>query len=1022
MKKDGKFVLDAISEINSLYLKNGNGICKEKFSADEGKVDFVALYRVDEVTFEEKAPRKEALENVIASMNIEGIHFVYLIVGNAEGVAFYYGVARDFSSKEPAMGVTDIGNDVLRPNLQGNFRGSKITELDADEKKALVSQLDAFEKVKVIEGVPGINKDDENFQSVDRIIDVMLGNEFAFVLIAKPLSLSDIQETQDRMYHLYNLMNPLAKTSKQESEGKNQGTSYSVTSGNSTTKGSNSSTSKQEGCGTSIQESKGSSKGTTKNTSQGKNKEGEDDGKKVTITSSGGESSSNSKNESKSEGTSTSKSKTSSTGQSESTTVSNTTGDTKQEGQNTGTATTLETVNKKVQEWMKYLDEVILPRLDYGMGKGAFVSNAVIMGTVESDVIKLENTIRSIYGGEAGNKMPLKAFTLNEKERSFVKRFQIPMIVFDKKISDDEKCLRTGCSQMIVDSTRCMLGNWLSSKELSLFAGLPQKEVVGLALREEIEFGLNVNQTCGESVVLGHLIQSGVVLDGTNDTPNIEVKFERSYFDKHIFVTGVTGSGKTTTCQRLLLASGSSFMVIEPAKTEYRILTNNFDDMLVFTLGKETGAPFRMNPFEFFPGESIASRVDMLKASMEAAFDMEAAIPQILEAAIYKCYENKGWDIANNRNRLYADAFAEKVQAFPTLGDLEKQIEVVVEEQGFDERLKNDYIGSIKARLKGLTVGAKGLMLNTPRSIDFIGLLDKKVVLELENIKSVSEKSLIMGFILANLSEAIRAKYNKSKKPIEHITLVEEAHRLLSKFVAGDSMNKKQGVEMFSDMLAEVRKYGESLIIADQIPNKLTPEVLKNTNTKIVHKIFAQDDKEAIGNTMALKDEQKEHLSYLEAGSAIMMNPGLSKAIQFKIDRGDENDTERIPPDDECLRERIVAYYSSSYSKEVMPGFVDMHLKYFQPNGVFVNLYKEFVYKHSVSREFIDILDEITRERNTEEIAENLLEVCYSREYRNKYKDLGCYIWEALEGVLAEKETYRLAKYKKVDYLECTIQ
>ena len=364
---------------------------------------------------------------------------------------------------------------------------------------------------------------------------------------------------------------------------------------------------------------------------------------------------------------------------------------------------------------------------------------------------------------------------------------------------------------------------------------------------------------------------------------------------------------------------------------------------------------------------------------------------------------------------------------------MERQIEVVVKEQGFDERLKNDYIGSIKARLKGLTVGAKGLMLNTPRSIDFIELLDKKVVLELENIKSASEKSLIMGFILANLSEAIRAKYNKSQEPIKHITLVEEAHRLLSKLTPGDSMNKKQGVEMFSDMLAEVRKYGESLIIADQIPNKLTPEVLKNTNTKIVHKIFAQDDKEAIGNTMALKDEQKEHLSYLEAGSAIMMNPGLSKAIQFKIDRDDENDTERIPPDDECLRKRVLEYYCGSYAKGIMPGleslekqpdtgFVDMYLKYFQSSGMFVNLYKEFVSKHSAEREFVINLAEITREYKPKEIARVLLVACYSRENRNRYKNLVGYIQETLEGVLADKEAYNLSKEKYVDYLELVLQ
>ena len=116
------------------------------------------------------------------------------------------------------------------------------------------------------------------------------------------------------------------------------------------------------------------------------------------------------------------------------------------------------------------------------------------------------------------------------------------------------------------------------------------------------------------------------------------------------------------------------------------------------------------------------------------------------------------------------------------------------------------------------------MRLNTPRSIDFKNLVKQKVVLELEDIKDGSEKSLLMGFIITNLLEAVKYQYKQNSK-FQHITLIEEAHRLLSKYEPGDSSNKKRGVEVFADMLAEVRKYGESLIIVDQIPNKMTPEV-----------------------------------------------------------------------------------------------------------------------------------------------------------------------------------------------------
>lgn len=208
-------------------------------------------------------------------------------------------------------------------------------------------------------------------------------------------------------------------------------------------------------------------------------------------------------------------------------------------------------------------------------------------------------------------------------------------------------------------------------------------------------------------------------------------------------------------------------------------------------------------------------------------------------------------------------------------------------------------------------------MLNTSSSVDFIDLLEHKVVFELENIRSSAEKSLIMGFILINLSEAIREKYQMDGK-FQHITLVEEAHRLLSKYQSGDSPSKKQSVEMFSDMLAEIRKYGECLIIADQIPNKLTPDVLKNTNTKIIHRIFAADDKEAIGNTIMLKDEQKEFLSNLPAGRAVYFTTGTDKAIQIKIDR--ETDTSEQAPTNAEVRNSVLAYYRINYKRGLYKG------------------------------------------------------------------------------------------------------
>ena len=1033
------FIVGRLSDSDKLYLNNYLADCNTNLDDKKtATMDFWALYRVDEVTFEDKAPRKEALENVISSMCIDGVNFIYLIIGDSKGVKFYYGVARDLLFLEDyELEIADIGHNILMPSLRGNFRGSIITEIDPNERKQILDYVHNLEEVRVLEGVPGINKDDEKFQSVDRMIDVMLGNNFALLLIAKPITGNDINKIQNGIYHLYDSILPIGKASVQESSGKSTGSSESQTSGKSETEGTNSSKSDQVGVSYSTSHTSGITNGTSKGT-QVNSTNGKTGGSEGSHSD---KNSSDSKSDSKSNSTSTSK------GDSKSSTESTSTTESTQTGNNIGSATTIEVVNKKVQDWIKYMDEVILPRLDYGKGKGLFVTSTVLMGETPASLIKLENTLKSIYGGETGNVMPLKAFKYGQAVINHLRYMQIPRLKVNEFARKDvEKEIRMACSQLYSGEDEMFLGNWISSQELSLIASLPQKEVVGMTLREEVEFGLNLNNESAdngtnsdETIKLGHLVQSGIVLDGKNGVPIIPVNFEKSCFDKHIFVTGVTGGGKTTTCQRLLIESGCNFMVIEPAKTEYRAMVLDDKNILVFTLGKETVAPFRLNPFEFFKGENITSRVDMIKASLEAAFDMEAAIPQLFETAIYECYKDKGWDIATNKNYKYQNPYEDGVFSFPTLGDLEKKIEKVVKDQGFGDRLKDEYIGSMRARLKGLTEGAKGLMLNTPRSIDFVEMLEKKVILELDYIKNASEKSLIMGFILSNLSEAIKVKYSeKNNSNIHHITLVEEAHRLLSKYMPGDSMNKKQGVEMFTDMLAEVRKYGESLIIADQIPNKLTPEVLKNTNTKIVHKIFAQDDKEAIGNTMALKEEQKEYLSYLTSGRAVMSMPGFSKAIQVQIIKDEKNDTERKPTDDTELRKRIIKYYANVYKKGILPGLerlkdkpddelVSVYLEYLQPSSQLKKEYIDCIYKHKASETLINEIQRLNELCDMKIIAQILCCLCHRKSHLEEHPVIFDYVSELLgyiskDGKGFNMDDYRKEQFEKYKYLDCSLE
>ncbi|WP_156904818.1 helicase HerA domain-containing protein [Ferrimonas senticii] len=946
-----------------------------------------SLYHIKEVTFDEESPRKEAFENVLNAMNIDGVSFVYLLLGDKDRVYFSFGIARDKRFNGAlALDVDEIAQAILKPSLEGNFRGSVVEKIGKPQRCAIKNLLAEFSHVAALEGVPSVNEDNEQFQGVDRLVDIMSGDQFCLMVMADPMSLAEINAIENELYSIYDKLAPLAKKNLQ--------------TGNNNSKTVGTSTSRSNTKSTSVNDSVAYTSNSGKNDSvtKGTNRSNSNNGSSS--------SSSSGTSQSRSEGTNsgTSESKTKQTSSGDQTSNSTTQNDSTQEGESSSTS--IEFTDKHVQEWLNYIDEVLLKRLQHGKNKGLYLSNIYLFANSQETVIKLGNSARAIYSGGNMNKSPLtyRAVT-DQHERASVNNLQFPAIKAEGQLSAGSQAQQQ-FDLLMSNRHQKYKANWLSTEELSVVAGLPQKEVVGLALKEEVEFGLNLHKKVDQTnqLFLGHLVKSGIPQD-------IEVAIDRRDLDKHTFIAGVTGSGKTTTCHRLLESAKMPFLVVEPAKTEYRVLTKKHDDILIFTLGNDNVAPFRLNPFEFFPHENITSRVDMIKASIESAFEMEAAIPQLIEAAIYQCYQEKGWNIATSQNRRYADPYAAGVYAFPTLSDLLAMTEKVVGQQNFDDRLKQDYIGSIKARLQGLLIGAKGLMLDTPRSINFKDLAKRNVILELEEIRNPSEKSLIIGFVLANLNEAIRANYEEYRKRGEqfrHITLIEEAHRLLAKFQPGDSQNKKQGVETFADMLAEVRKYGESLIIVDQIPNKLTPEVLKNTNTKIIHKLFAQDDKEAVGNTMALNEEQMNFLSNLEPGRVILSSNGIAKPLQVQIKELVSTTTEaEVEP--QQISRIALEFYAQNYQSGLVPG---MQLLTEKPtpeqvknfiSGLFIDEWRETV----ITRQISPVLVSACRQYGAKWFTQYLLTVCQNTVLEKDKSEQQQHLLD-LFGILLTEDTARI--------------
>lgn len=875
--------------------------------------DNCRIFKVKGLTYEKEFPRKEAFEQVVSSINHANCRLFYYLKGTKNGVEFYIGVVDNQNkSNKNSLAIHEYGKMLSRA-FKGNFLGSSLSEeLDNSEIQKITRELSQSDmKYSSILGIPKGEQQqkDINFQSIDRLVNIMTSGgsdhddyNFHLIVVWEPINQSEITNLKKEIYNLSDDVFPFVESSlgvgyqNGNNVGLTSGYNKSETRGNSknTTNNYNASVSHAYSNGTntshSISDTSGWNKGEsgTEGENNSKNSAKKSHGTSKSKTNNTGESHSHST--SYTEGSSTNSSDTTNYGFS----TGNTSGESSSESDGESSSvnvsssnssnfnTNIKQQNKAARDIYEYIDKEMLPRLKTGMSKGMYRTCVYVGAKSTSELTLLENAMVSICQGNELNFNAMHSYRLpNEKYiRDIISNLEI---IKNIRITDTIEKYLPFYSKIQENGKTC-IGQILNSNEISLLAGMPQKEVPGLNLHEQVPFGLNIDRNKQkEPIILGRMMQEGNEL-------SCHVTLDAKDLSKHIFIAGTTGAGKTTTCHRLLSEAKCPFLVIEPAKTEYRALLNdkNFrKDLIIFTIGNETGIPFRLNPFEFLPTENISSHVDILKACFMASFDMEAAIPNLLEEGLYLAYQRFGWNLKNNTNVLLEnrdDAWDASTGGmyFPTINDYIKIVNDLVDSKGFDERLKNDYKGSINARLGSLCAGQKELMFNVRRSVDFIDLIDKKVIFELEDLKSGDDKAFFIGLILGKLVESLKYKHKKDPS-FKHITLIEEAHRLLSKTLPGDNSNRRLGVEMFADMLAEVRKYGESLIIVDQIPNKLSPEVLKNTNTKIIHKIFSRDDKEVVGDTMALNDKQKNYLSYLMPGEAIVFSQGWRKPIDVKI-------------------------------------------------------------------------------------------------------------------------------------------
>ncbi|GIJ80420.1 DNA helicase HerA, contains HAS-barrel and ATPase domains [Micromonospora phaseoli] len=454
-----------------------------------------------------------------------------------------------------------------------------------------------------------------------------------------------------------------------------------------------------------------------------------------------------------------------------------------------------------------------------------------------------------------------------------------------------------------------------SSPLLAALAVPPTEEAPGVRLTVRSEFDVTPETTDvevwrptaagavedartdrGAGRVRADSIAFGAVLDRHGNV-GTELRVTTSSLNRHTFVCGATGAGKSQTVRHLLEQAagvGLPWLVIEPAKAEYRRMANRLRGAGVVAVrpGEGRAPPAGFNPLRPVPGFPLQTHTDLVRALFLAAFDADEPFPQVLAAALARSYEQLGWDLTLGEPRRPGHR-----PRYPTLGDLQQVAEEVVDQIGYGREVADNVRGFIRVRLASLRLGTTGSFFEGSHPIDVGRLLDSNVVFEIEDVGDDRDKAFLMGALLIQLTEHLRVRVRREDSPaqvtLRHLSVFEEAHRLLRR--TDRPGPAAHAVELFAGLLAEIRAYGEGLVIAEQIPEKLVPDVIKNTAVKIIHRLPARDDRDAVGATVNLTDRQSEFVVTLPPGVGAVFTDGMDHPVLVRVPDGTDRETAGPP-------------------------------------------------------------------------------------------------------------------------------
>lgn len=887
----------------------------------------VRMFKITEMVYEKDEYSIYKFASVFNSLATADCAVFVMIDSNGEKTDFYMGIRALKSSDKTASSM----EKTLKNAVIGQFPGIKTQNYLTADIENIISKIKT-DNVSIVSCLANSknyeSKSNATFvQGLEKLALSMQGEKYTAVILANSTSQEQLEMIRQGYEDIYTQLSPFANHQLAYSSNN----SFSVS--DAYTKGSSHSISETQ----SLQETNGTSKSTTKSKSESTTEPttaskiasgiqavagtvalvtgGNPIALGVSMAVSGVAAM---VQKSKTTGTSTS----STTQTNHSVTTGETHGTTDTDNESTTNTKSLQSgntqnitltlQNKKIQSILEKLDTQ-LKRLQEFESIGMWESAAYFVSDVPYVAEIAASTYKAIMRGENSG---VEVSAINswgkgdEKQTAqlskYIKNFMHPVFLYPNV-------------QKNIEVTPC---SFVSGNELAIQMGLPRKSVCGFPVIEHADFGKEIvtynSDTKSDTINLGKVFNMG-----TETKKSVEL--QRESLAMHTFITGSTGSGKSNTVYKLLDQMRTidiPFMVIEPAKGEYKNVFGNYHDVEVYGTNPKFSKILRINPFKFPDGIHILEHIDRLIEIFNVCWPMYAAMPAVLKSALLKAYEVCGWDLVKSTNKNGNDFF-------PTFKDLENELQTVINSSAYSEEVKGNYTGSLLTRVSSLTNGLNGQIFGA-KELSNENLFDSNVIVDLSRIGSLETKSLIMGILIMRMSEYRMTTSKKMNATLSHVTVLEEAHNILKRTSTAqdpESSNMAgKSVEMISNAIAEMRTYGEGFIIADQSPNAVDISAIRNTNTKIIMRLPDEADRQLAGKAAALNDEQISEIAKLPCGVAVVYQNNWVEPILCKIKKFESTeDFYKYTPKDEIYVD--TKEFNSNLLKLLLKGRTLEHLE-----------------------------------------------------------------------------------------------